>query len=76
MPVGCVATGVEVTLVGDLAIVACHENITQKQDNHVTVSVAVATNLFTRTPQGWRIVHHHASPAPVTVTQAFSGTVQ
>jgi ketosteroid isomerase-like protein len=71
-----VPTGVELTLAGDLAIVVCHENITQKQESHVSVSVAVTTNLYRRTPGGWRMVHHHASPAPVTVTQAFSGTVQ
>jgi ketosteroid isomerase-like protein len=71
-----VATGAEVTLAGDLAIVVCHENITQKLDSHVQVSLAVATNLFMRTSEDWRMVHHHASSAPVTVTQAFSGTVQ
>jgi len=26
--------------------------------------VAVATNIFIRTPSGWRIVMHHASSAP------------
>jgi hypothetical protein len=40
------------------------------------VAVAQATNLFLRTSQGWRMIHHHASPAPVHVTQPFSGTVQ
>jgi hypothetical protein len=71
-----VPTGVEVTIAGDLAVVVCHENITQKQESHVRVSLAVCTNIFSRTPAGWRMVHHHASPAPVTVTQPFSGTVQ
>jgi ketosteroid isomerase-like protein len=71
-----VATGIEVTRSGDFAIVVCHENITQKQESHVRVMLAVATNLFTKTSGGWRMVHHHASTAPVTVTQAFSGTVQ
>lgn len=27
-------------------------------------------------PDGWRMIVHHASAAPVTVTQPFSGTVQ
>ncbi|MEP7063102.1 MAG: nuclear transport factor 2 family protein [Betaproteobacteria bacterium] len=26
--------------------------------------LAVATNIFMRTPSGWRLVCHHASPAP------------
>ena len=26
--------------------------------------------------EGWRMINHHASPAPVQVTQPFSGTVQ
>ena len=26
--------------------------------------IAVATNVFMRTPSGWRLVCHHASPAP------------
>ena len=42
----------------------------------VGVAVAQATNLFLRTDQGWLLIHHHSSPAPVSVTQPFSGTVQ
>jgi ketosteroid isomerase-like protein len=71
-----VPTGVELTLTGGLAIVVCHENITQKQESHVRVSLAVCTNIFSKIADGWRMVHHHASAAPVTVTQPFSGTVQ
>jgi len=33
----------------------------------------VATNVFMRTPSGWRLVCHHASPAPATPTAAPSG---
>ena len=40
------------------------------------MAVAQATNLFRLTPDGWRMFHHHASPAPVHVTQPFSGAVQ
>lgn len=71
-----VATNIEVTRVGDIAIVVCTENITAKTDGDVRVGVALATNLYLRTPADWRMVHHHDSPAPVTVTQRFSGTVQ
>jgi len=33
----------------------------------------VATNVFMRTPYGWRLVCHHASPAPATPAPAPSG---
>ena len=34
---------------------------------------AIATNVFLRTPSGWRIVCHHASAAPPTPVTAPSG---
>jgi ketosteroid isomerase-like protein len=45
----------------------------QSAIEHVTGSeakssgTAIATNVFMRTPSGWRIVCHHASPAPAVV---------
>ena len=33
----------------------------------------VATNVFMRTPYGWRLVCHHASPAPAAPAPAPSG---
>ena len=47
---------------------------------HVTVGndpkprgAAIATNVFLRTPSGWRIVVHHASPAPAIAVAAPAG---
>lgn len=34
---------------------------------------AAATNVFMRTPSGWRLVCHHASPVTAVVTPAPSG---
>src|SRR5512140_3511702 len=34
---------------------------------------AVCTNIFLRTPYGWRMVMHHASPAPSVASTAPSG---
>jgi uncharacterized protein (TIGR02246 family) len=69
-------TSVEIRRAGDVAVVFCAENITAKQDGDVRVAVALATNVYQKTAEGWRMIHHHASPAPVNVTQPFSGTVQ
>jgi ketosteroid isomerase-like protein len=35
--------------------------------------VAVCTNVFLRTPSGWRMVMHHASPAPPIPVNAPAG---
>jgi ketosteroid isomerase-like protein len=69
-------TECDVHVFGEVGMVACAENITASRDSDVGVAVAQATNLFRRTPDGWRMFHHHASPAPVRVTQPFSGTIQ
>jgi ketosteroid isomerase-like protein len=69
-------TTLRVELLGDIAIVTCTENISSKSHDDVGLSVAAATNIFLKTHEGWRIFHHHASPAPVQVTHPFSGTVQ
>ena len=34
---------------------------------------AICSNLFMRTPYGWRMVMHHASPAPAVPTTAPAG---
>ncbi len=69
-------TSVDVQVLGQVGMVGCAENITATSDGDVGVAVAQATNLFLRTGEEWRLIHHHSSPAPVRVTQPFSGTVQ
>ena len=34
---------------------------------------AICTNVFLRTPSGWRMVMHHASPSPITPADAPAG---
>jgi uncharacterized protein (TIGR02246 family) len=71
-----VPTSIEVWIRGRTAIVICAENITEKEGAEVRVSVAIGTNVYQETEAGWRMVHHHASQAPIHVTQTFSGIVQ
>ena len=69
-------TAVEAVVIADLGLVVCSENITSTTEGDVGVSAAQATNLFRKAGEEWRMIHHHASPAPVRVTQPFSGTTQ
>jgi hypothetical protein len=69
-------TGVETAVVEPIGIVSCSENISSKQNEDVGLAVAQATNVFLRTPAGWRMIVHHASPATVLVTEPFSGMLQ
>jgi ketosteroid isomerase-like protein len=69
-------TAVQLQVFGDVGLVACTENITSASGGEVGLAVAQATNLFKKVGGEWRLFHHHASPAPVYVTQPFSGTVQ
>ena len=54
-------TDVQVSLQGDSAIVTCTENVLTSADVGDNASV-VATNVFVRRSDGWRLVVHHASP--------------
>ena len=52
----------------------------QSAIEHVTVGndpqprgAAIATNIYLRTPSGWRIVVHHSSPAPAIAVVAPAG---
>ena len=52
----------------------------QSAVEHVTVGndtkphgAAIATNVYLRTPSGWRIVVHHASPAPAIAVVSPTG---
>lgn len=60
-----VLTDVRTSVVGDVAVVCCAENILTAGDESETGFIAgkvVATNTFVLTPQGWRLWIHHGSP--------------
>jgi ketosteroid isomerase-like protein len=54
-------SNVEVVTASELAWVTCTENILSEVRGRVTVTSVLATNLFEREHDGWRLVHHHAS---------------
>jgi ketosteroid isomerase-like protein len=59
-------TDVEVSVLDDVASVTCTENVLTADESTAPDSFggarAVATNVFTRTADGWRLWIHHASP--------------
>ncbi|WP_405142571.1 nuclear transport factor 2 family protein [Sphaerisporangium sp. NBC_01403] len=60
-----VLTDVRTTVIGDVAVLTCAENILTAADTEDATFAAgrvVATNTFVRTPAGWRLWFHHGSP--------------
>ncbi|WP_308312105.1 nuclear transport factor 2 family protein [Streptomyces albipurpureus] len=62
-------TDVKVNVAGDTALVTCTENILSGgpaeesgELGPLVGQLVVATNVFRRTPEGWRIWSHHGSP--------------
>ena len=52
---------VSVSVGEDLAWVTCTENILSEVGSRVSVTAILATNIFERALDGWRLVHHHGS---------------
>jgi hypothetical protein len=61
---------------GELAWVTCNENITVFAEDSFDSVQAVATNLYMRAGDSWRMVHHHASPVPAIVPDQSSDIIQ
>ncbi|MDH6540848.1 nuclear transport factor 2 family protein [Streptomyces lavendulae] len=62
-------TDTKVALIGDTALVTCTENILSGGPSEeagelgpLVGQLVVATNVFRRTPGGWRLWSHHGSP--------------
>jgi len=53
---------VNVMVSGSLAVVRLIENIESESGGEITQGRAMATNVFVRSPTGWLIVHHQATP--------------
>jgi ketosteroid isomerase-like protein len=46
---------------GAFGWITCTENILSSGGGRLSVTSLLATNIFERRPDGWRMVHHHAS---------------
>ena len=55
-----------------LALQSAIEQVTVGDDPKPR-GTAIATNVFLRTPSGWRLVVHHASPAPAVAMAGMAG---
>lgn len=60
------STDVDVTIDGDVAVVTCEHGLLARSDEGDTgfgeTARVVASNLFRRRGDGWRLWSHHASP--------------
>jgi ketosteroid isomerase-like protein len=52
---------VNVVVQGECGWVTCVENITSVVQGRASNFAILSTNIFVRTPQGWRMLVHHAS---------------
>lgn len=60
-----VLTDVKTSVLGDMAVLTCVENILTAGDEGEASFAAgkvVASNVYLRTPEGWRLWMHHGSP--------------
>lgn len=55
-------TELQVQVAGDMAWVICTENIASRHADNTQNTRVVATNLYERMDDGWKIIHHHGSP--------------
>jgi uncharacterized protein (TIGR02246 family) len=62
-------TDVDVRVEGDTAVVTCTENILTEVTQEGSSGQVVATNVFRRRPDGWRLQVHHGSPVMGTISE-------
>ncbi|HEY6188290.1 MAG TPA: nuclear transport factor 2 family protein [Pyrinomonadaceae bacterium] len=55
-----------ITISGQVAWVSCTEIISMMTEEGLVAAAAQATNIFRLVGDNWRMIVHHASPAPLT----------
>jgi ketosteroid isomerase-like protein len=69
------ASNERVMITNDVAWVACTETISMMMEEGLAAAAAQATNIFRRTPAGWRMIVHHASPIPFTTLDEWPDVI-
>lgn len=62
-------SGIRSVVQEGLAIRIVYEHITVLGAEEQPAQPVIATNVYRRTPYGWRMILHHASPAPTAMTE-------
>ena len=65
---------VRIEVLGEVARVTCAEGLYSVGAGRTLHSRIAATNLFLRTPEGWRLTLHHGSPVSVRYEDAPAET--
>lgn len=60
-----------VQVAGEVAWVACTEIISMMTEEGLVAAAAQATNIFRRADDNWRMIVHHASPAPLNTQEEW-----
>jgi uncharacterized protein (TIGR02246 family) len=63
-------TDLDIRVEGDTAVVTCTENILTAVSEQGSTGEVVATNVFRRRRDGWRLQVHHGSPVMGTLEEA------
>ncbi len=59
-------SNITVEIKGDVAWVACIQQLIYIKRDPIGISVSQSTNIFERNDSGWRMILHHASPIPIS----------
>lgn len=74
-PVRFMLTEVAVEVRGTVAWVTLYENLVGPVEGKNVSATVLATNIFEKTPEGWRLTHHHGSLVAEPPTHDDPGTV-
>ncbi|MBF8301802.1 MAG: hypothetical protein HW396_83 [Candidatus Dadabacteria bacterium] len=59
-------SNITVEIKGDVAWVACIQQLIYINRDPIGINMSQSTNIFERHDSGWRMILHHASPIPIT----------